>query len=212
MPCCNHSHRETRKSVWMCAESTATVIVRGGHHGTVLHALAHTKQRPQPAEQKQRGEENDPKSRQHLHTWRASCSRVAISARGASPRPAVAKASLQSTVQILIFCVLEKQEKGGDAQEGKSIQQEAQLDDSDTCGTASTLTITVGGSTHHPQKTKGKKAKQKKRKNTPAGVWLCVWRCGCLPALTAIKQKTRGKEMCAPPHRPSSHAHTSRLP
>ncbi|RNC34998.1 hypothetical protein TcCL_Unassigned02175, partial [Trypanosoma cruzi] len=39
--CRTHSHRGTRKSVWMCAESTATVIIRGGHraassfqHGT----------------------------------------------------------------------------------------------------------------------------------------------------------------------------------
>ncbi|ESS63699.1 hypothetical protein TCDM_08412 [Trypanosoma cruzi Dm28c] len=55
MPCRNHSHRETRKSVWMCAESTATVIVRRGHRGTVRHASSHTEQRPKPAVQKQRG-------------------------------------------------------------------------------------------------------------------------------------------------------------
>ncbi|ESS55531.1 hypothetical protein TCDM_12987 [Trypanosoma cruzi Dm28c] len=55
--CCHHSHRETRKRVWMCVESTATVIVRRGHRGTVRHASAHTEQRPQPAVQKQRGEE-----------------------------------------------------------------------------------------------------------------------------------------------------------
>ncbi|KAF5215846.1 hypothetical protein ECC02_011432 [Trypanosoma cruzi] len=76
MPCCNHSHRETRKSVWMCAESTATVIAGGGHRGTVRHASAHTEQRTHTAKQKQRAEKNDPKSRQHFLAWRASCSRV----------------------------------------------------------------------------------------------------------------------------------------
>ncbi|EKF32244.1 hypothetical protein MOQ_003908 [Trypanosoma cruzi marinkellei] len=60
----------------MCAESTATLIVRGDHRGTLRHVSAHTEQRPHPAEQKQREEKNDPKSRQHLHAWRASCSRI----------------------------------------------------------------------------------------------------------------------------------------
>ncbi|RNC38581.1 hypothetical protein TcCL_NonESM12159, partial [Trypanosoma cruzi] len=110
MPCRNHSHREKRKSVWMCAESTATVIFRGIQRGTVRHASAHTEQRTHTAKQKQGAERNDPKSRQR-HTWRASCSRVIITARDASPRPAVAKTSLQTTVQILIFCVLEKRGK-----------------------------------------------------------------------------------------------------
>ncbi|ESS62822.1 hypothetical protein TCDM_09480 [Trypanosoma cruzi Dm28c] len=55
MPCRNHSHRETRRCVWMCAESTATVIVRGGRRGTIRHAPAHTEQRTHTAEQKQRG-------------------------------------------------------------------------------------------------------------------------------------------------------------
>ncbi|KAF5219314.1 hypothetical protein ECC02_007740 [Trypanosoma cruzi] len=118
----------------MCAESTATVIVGGGHRGTVRHASAHTEQRPHPAKQKQMGEKNDPKSRQHFLVWRASCSRVsrpqtqckrrpthiqwhrdshrrhtrsglAMSARDASQRPASQRAFLQSTVQLLL-CVL----------------------------------------------------------------------------------------------------------
>ncbi|ESS60834.1 hypothetical protein TCDM_11617 [Trypanosoma cruzi Dm28c] len=53
--------------------------------------------------------------------------------------------------------------------------------------------------------------KQKIFKTRRQGVAVCVWRCGCLPALAATN-KTRGKEMCAPPHRPSSYAHTSRHP
>ncbi|KAF5216774.1 hypothetical protein ECC02_010409 [Trypanosoma cruzi] len=51
-----------------------------------------------------------------------------------------------------------------------------------------------------------------KKKNTAAG-------CGCVCVALRVsarpghkENKTRGKEMCAPPHRPSSHAHTSRLP
>ncbi|ESS55355.1 hypothetical protein TCDM_13178 [Trypanosoma cruzi Dm28c] len=51
---------------------------------------------------------------------------------------------------------------------------------------------------------------QSKKKKHGGRVWLCVWRCGCLPALAA-KKKNKREEMCAP-HRPSSHAHTSRLP
>ncbi|RNC51201.1 hypothetical protein TcCL_ESM11701 [Trypanosoma cruzi] len=40
----------------MCAESTATVIVRGDHRGTVRQSSAHNEQRPQPEVQKQRRE------------------------------------------------------------------------------------------------------------------------------------------------------------
>ncbi|KAF5214737.1 hypothetical protein ECC02_012640 [Trypanosoma cruzi] len=86
-------------------------------------------------------------------------------------------------------------------QGGTSAQQEAQLDGSDTCGTAPTSTITHGGSKHPSTE----------KKNTAAG-------CGCVCGAADVcqpspqKNKTRGKEMCAPPHRPSSHAHTSRLP
>ncbi|RNC35498.1 hypothetical protein TcCL_Unassigned01611 [Trypanosoma cruzi] len=53
---------------------------------------------------------------------------------------------------------------------------------------------------------------RKEKKNTAAG-------CGCVCVALRVSaspdsktNKTRGKKMCAPPHRPSSHAHTSRLP
>ncbi|KAF5218027.1 hypothetical protein ECC02_009049 [Trypanosoma cruzi] len=105
-------------------------------------------------------------------------------------------------------CLLEKLQRGG-AQGGTSAQQEAQLDGSDACGTATTSTITHGGSTHTSTK---KRRTKKKANNTAAG-------CGCVCVALRVsarpdrkKIKTRGKEMCAPPHRPSSHAHTSRLP
>ncbi|KAF5216582.1 hypothetical protein ECC02_010619 [Trypanosoma cruzi] len=48
----------------MCAKSTATVIVRGGHHGTVRHAPAHTEQSTQPAVQ--------------IHSCRALCNYLCV--------------------------------------------------------------------------------------------------------------------------------------
>ncbi|ESS62148.1 hypothetical protein TCDM_10228 [Trypanosoma cruzi Dm28c] len=53
-----------------------------------------------------------------------------------------------------------------------------------------TSTITVGGSTHHPQK---------ENKKHGGRVWLCVWRCGCLPALTAKKTKQEERNVCSAP-------------
>ncbi|ESS62187.1 hypothetical protein TCDM_10180 [Trypanosoma cruzi Dm28c] len=54
--------------------------------------------------------------------------------------------------------------------------------------------------------TKSKKIPKKRQ-----GVAVCVaLRVSASPERK--ENKTRGKEMCAPPHRPSSHAHTSRLP
>ncbi|ESS60900.1 hypothetical protein TCDM_11553 [Trypanosoma cruzi Dm28c] len=56
---------------------------------------------------------------------------------------------------------------------------------------------------------KGATAQNKKTRRQ--GVAVCVaLRVSASPGRK--KNKTRGKEMCAPPHRPSSHAHTSRLP
>ncbi|RNC36759.1 hypothetical protein TcCL_Unassigned00226, partial [Trypanosoma cruzi] len=127
----------------------------------------------------------------------------------ASQLTAVPKAFMQCTVQIIMtvcVCVLKKQEIKK-AQKDAPTQQEAQLDGSDTCGTPPTSTITHGGSIQ----TSTQKTKQN-LKIHGGRVWLCV--CGaagvCQP--WQQKNKTRGKEMCAPPHRHSSHAHTSRLP
>ncbi|RNC53516.1 hypothetical protein TcCL_ESM09143 [Trypanosoma cruzi] len=64
--------------------------------------------------------------------------------------PPSPRAFLQSTAQILMS-VLEKQKRRG-AHGGTSTQQEAQLDGTDTCGTAPTSTITHGGSTHPSNK------------------------------------------------------------
>ncbi|ESS55004.1 hypothetical protein TCDM_13552 [Trypanosoma cruzi Dm28c] len=51
---------------------------------------------------------------------------------------------------------------------------------------------------------KEKHAKQTKPKKTTRrqGVWLCVWRCGCLPALTAKKTKQEGKKCVLRPTGP----------
>ncbi|ESS55193.1 hypothetical protein TCDM_13353 [Trypanosoma cruzi Dm28c] len=99
---------------------------------------------------------------------------------GRKRRHAVAKSFLQSTVQLLISvcaCALEKQGKK-EAQGGKSTQQEAQPDSSDACGTAQPQqSHTVAAHTIHKNK--------KKTKKHGGRVWLCVWRCGCLPALAA---------------------------
>ncbi|EKF29313.1 hypothetical protein MOQ_006910 [Trypanosoma cruzi marinkellei] len=46
----------------------------------------------------------------------------------------------------------------------------------------------------HPQK-----RKQNKRKTRRQGVAVCVWRCGCLPALAAIKQNKRERNVCSAP-------------
>ncbi|ESS61286.1 hypothetical protein TCDM_11130 [Trypanosoma cruzi Dm28c] len=117
---------------------------------------------------------------------------LAISARDASQRPAVAKSIPAEHRANTFVCVSEEQKRRG-AQGGTSAQQEAQLDGSDTCGTAPTSTITHSGSTHPSNK---KKAKQKKHGGR---VWLCVWRCGCLPALAAKKAKQEGRNVCAAP-------------
>ncbi|EKF28845.1 hypothetical protein MOQ_007392, partial [Trypanosoma cruzi marinkellei] len=198
----------------------------GGHRGTVRHASAHTEQRPHPAEQKQWGEKNDPKSSQHPHAWRASCSRVSrppteckehptrihpmaprsppqsetqrhrhASTEHASQRSAVAKSIPAVHCKITNVCtcvsVIDKQKNRRGAQGGTSTRQEAQLDGSDTCGTAPTSTITHGGSTHPSTKSKKEKRRQ--------GVAVCVWRCGCLPALAAEKQKKGGRSVCSAP-------------
>ncbi|EAN99563.1 hypothetical protein Tc00.1047053504081.370 [Trypanosoma cruzi] len=177
MPCRNHSHRETGKSVWMCAENTATVIFRVGHRGTVRHASSHTEQRMHPAVQKQEERRMTPRAGNTLTHGGASCSGVAISARDASQRPAVAKSIHAERCANTYFLCAGTAERG--AQEGKSIQQEAQLDRRNTCGAASTSTITHGGSTHPSTKTKNKKTKEKK--NTAA-------ECGCVCGAAGVCQ------------------------
>ncbi|RNC40379.1 hypothetical protein TcCL_NonESM10143, partial [Trypanosoma cruzi] len=79
---------------------------------------------------------------------------LAISALDAIQRPYVRQEhSCRPPCKYFFMCAGETGKKGGEAQGGTSTQQEAQLDDSDTCSTAPTSTITQGGGTHHPQKT-----------------------------------------------------------
>ncbi|EKF99810.1 hypothetical protein TCSYLVIO_009267, partial [Trypanosoma cruzi] len=107
---------------------------------------------------------------------------LAMSARETQANvPPSPRAFLQSTVQIL-FSVCQRSTKEEEHSKrhistarGTSAQREAQLDGSDTCGTAPTSTITHGGSTHPSNK---KKAKQK---NTAAG-------CGCVCGAAGVCQ------------------------
>ncbi|EKF26015.1 hypothetical protein MOQ_010312 [Trypanosoma cruzi marinkellei] len=47
--------------------------------------------------------------------------------------------------------------------------------------------------------TRQQKRKQNKRKKRRQGVAVCVWRCECLPALAAIKQNKRERNVCSTP-------------
>ncbi|ESS62908.1 hypothetical protein TCDM_09378 [Trypanosoma cruzi Dm28c] len=203
MPCCNHSHRETRRCVWMCAESTATVIVRGGHRGTVRHASVHTEQRPKPAVRKQRGVRRMiPRAVNTLthggHRAAASSFQHGTQA-NVPPSP---RAFLQSGVQLLIFCVLEKQEKK------KRKHREAHRHSKRHSWIAAINAVrpqpqqsrTVAAHTH-PQKTKKKESKTKEKKNTAAG-------CGCVCGAAGVcplwpqRNKTGGKKCVLRPTGP----------
>ncbi|KAF5217728.1 hypothetical protein ECC02_009361 [Trypanosoma cruzi] len=52
----------------------------------------------------------------------------------------------------------------------------------------------------HTHKQKKRKEEQKKKKTTRRqGLAVCVWRCGCLPALAAKKQNKRERNVCSAP-------------
>ncbi|ESS61830.1 hypothetical protein TCDM_10548 [Trypanosoma cruzi Dm28c] len=50
-----------------------------------------------------------------------------------------------------------------------------------------------------PHEKKTRKAKQILKEKHGGRVWLCVWRCGCLPALAAIKTKQEERNVCSAP-------------
>ncbi|EKF28598.1 hypothetical protein MOQ_007649, partial [Trypanosoma cruzi marinkellei] len=195
LSCCIHSHRETRNSVCMCAESTANVIGRG-HRGAVRHASAHTEQHPHTGKQNRGERRMNPRAampscmvgivwpRQlassgvqrasHTHPSDGTVIPTAGTHAAASPCPQandtpLPKHSCKTLCKYLrvCLCVLKRQKRG---KKGTSARQEAQLDSSGTCGTAPTSTITHGGSTHPSTK------KTKERKTRTAGCGLCV--CG----------------------------------
>ncbi|KAF5215489.1 hypothetical protein ECC02_011829 [Trypanosoma cruzi] len=89
----------------------------------------------------------------------------------------------------------------------KEDSENARLD-GNTFSTAPHPPSPHGGRTHPSTEKKNKR----KRKTRRQGVAVAV--CGAAGVCPPSPQenKTRGREMCAPPHRPSSHAHTSRLP
>ncbi|ESS60884.1 hypothetical protein TCDM_11565 [Trypanosoma cruzi Dm28c] len=203
MPCRNHSHRETRKSVWMCAESTATVIVRGGHRGTVRHAPAHTEQRPKPAVQKQRGVGRMTPRAGNTFTHGGHRAPALPFQHGTQANvPPSPKHSCRALCKYL-FSVCWKSRRST----GRHINTARR-----TAGSQRYMRYDPNFNRHSRwQHTSIHKKKRKKTKNTAAGCGCVCGAAGVCPPWPQRKQNKR-KEMCAPPHRPSSHAHTSRLP
>ncbi|ESS61128.1 hypothetical protein TCDM_11301 [Trypanosoma cruzi Dm28c] len=150
----------------MCARSTATVIVRGDHRGTVRHASAHTEQRPKPAVQKQRGVGRMTPRAGNTFTHGGHRAAVLPFQHGTQANVPPSPNILAEHCATTYLCAGETGKKrGGEAQGGKSIQQEAQLDRRNKCGTAPTLTITHGGGTHPSTKNNRAKTKNKRERN-----------------------------------------------
>ncbi|ESS57053.1 hypothetical protein TCDM_12441 [Trypanosoma cruzi Dm28c] len=53
-----------------------------------------------------------------------------------------------------------------------------------------------------------KNPQNKRREKHGGRVWLCVWRCGCLPALAAKKTKQEGN-VCSAPQALVAHPHVT---
>ncbi|KAF5214744.1 hypothetical protein ECC02_012630 [Trypanosoma cruzi] len=203
-PCCNHSHRETRKSVWMCAESTATVIVGGGHRGTVRHAPAHNEQRPQPEVQKQRREwSQEQATSSHTAGIVRPCCHVST---GRKPTPRCRQEhSCRPLCKYLCVCAGETEKKRSTGRHIRTAR-----------GTAGWQRYMRYGPNlnnhtrwqHTPIHKKQNKRKTKNLKNT-ARPWLCVWRCGCLPALAARKQNKRERNVCSAPQALVARSHVT---
>ncbi|EKF38989.1 hypothetical protein MOQ_000792, partial [Trypanosoma cruzi marinkellei] len=144
-----------------------------------------------PGRAKQRGETNDPKSGQHLHAWRASCSRR-------QPAPSKIETEfLQNTVQILVcVCLLEEHKT-------KEEHREAHQHSKRHSWMAAIHAVRPNLNNHARwQHTPVNKKQKEKRKTRRQGVAVCVWRCECLPALAANKTKQEGKKYVLRPTGP----------
>ncbi|EKF35167.1 hypothetical protein MOQ_002351 [Trypanosoma cruzi marinkellei] len=100
---------------------------------------------------------------------------------------------LQCTVQLPVCVFVLEERRRRVAEEGTSTQQEAQLDGSDTCGTAPASTITHGGSTHPS-------TKKENYQENGGRVWLCV--CGAADVCPPWPQKKQNKSernVCSAP-------------
>ncbi|ESS55515.1 hypothetical protein TCDM_13008 [Trypanosoma cruzi Dm28c] len=104
--------------------------------------------------------------------------------------PPSPRAFMQSGVQILIFCVLEEQK-------GREGHREAHQHSKRHSWMAAIHAVQPR---HQQSRTVAahKNPQNKRREKHGGRVWLCVWRCGCLPALDAKKNK-RGRNVCSAP-------------
>ncbi|EKF28747.1 hypothetical protein MOQ_007495 [Trypanosoma cruzi marinkellei] len=172
--CCIHSHRETRNSVCMCAESTVSVIIGRGHRGAVRHASAHTEQHPHTGKQNRGERRMTPRAGNTAPPTAGTHATASPSQHGtqANVTPS-SKAFLRNTVQTFVcVCVLKRQKR--DKKEG---QRKAHQHSKRHSWTAVVHAVrprpqqsrTVAAHTH-PQR------KQKKRKTRRQGVAVCV--CG----------------------------------
>ncbi|EAN93320.1 hypothetical protein Tc00.1047053511089.15 [Trypanosoma cruzi] len=188
------AQRDNKECVDVCLEHSDRHLQRSPSWHRPSRVSTH---RATPATSKvkpKRGKKNDPKSRQHLHTWRTSCSRVIISARDAGQRSTVAKTFLQSAVRLSMCVCARGSEKKRST--GRRINMAG--------GTAGWQRYMRYGTNLNNrsrwQHTHIRKNKKNKRKEKHGGrVWLCVWSCGCLPALAAKKTKQKERNVCSAP-------------
>ncbi|KAF5217408.1 hypothetical protein ECC02_009709 [Trypanosoma cruzi] len=127
---------------------------------------------------------------------RPSCSRVIISAHTKQHTPGSANTFLQSTVQVLMCGrLLEEQKKKEEHREAhQHSKRHSWMAAIHAVRPRHQQSRTVAAHPH-PQKNKNKT-----KEKHGGRVWLCVWRCGWLPALAAIKkQNKRGRNVCSAP-------------
>ncbi|EKF32245.1 hypothetical protein MOQ_003909 [Trypanosoma cruzi marinkellei] len=131
----------------------------------------------------------------HFHRSQTSSS-LAMSARNAGQRPAVAKSipAVHCANTYVCVCVLEEREKKRST--GRHINTAR-----GTAGWQQYMRYGPHFNNHARwQHTPIHKNKTKQNEKTRRqGVAVCVWRCGCLPALAAIKQNKRERNVCSAP-------------
>ncbi|ESS55739.1 hypothetical protein TCDM_12771 [Trypanosoma cruzi Dm28c] len=183
----------------MCAESTATVIVRGGHRDTVRHASAQKEQRTQPAEQKQRGVRRmTPRAGSTLTHGGHRAAALPFQHGTQANVPLSPRAILQSGVQILIFCVLEKQKE-----EHREAHQHSKRH---------SWIAAIHAVRPRPQQSRSVAAHtihKKKTKNTAAGCGCVCGAAGVCPPWPQRKQNKRERNVCSAPQALAARPHVT---